>query len=498
MGKFYAAIDLKSFYASVECQERGLDPLTTHLVVADESRTDKTICLAISPSLKAYGLPGRARLFEVIQKVKQINAERLARSPLGIFLGKSSDAIELDQNPSLALDFIIAVPRMQYYLEYSSKIYNIYLRHVAPDDIFAYSIDEVFCDITSYLTAKHLTPNAFVTNIISEVYRDTGITATAGIGTNLYLAKVAMDILAKHVTPNSAGVRIAELNENSYRAKLWAHTPITDFWRIGRGYAKRLAKYNLTTMGDVARCSLTNPDLLYQTFGINAELLIDHAWGHEPVTIPYIKQHRPTAKSLSSGQVLSCPYDFTKALVIVKEMSENLSLDLVRKHYLTNHLNLIINYDRENHDKNPHNTSVIDHYGRHVPKPTQGTIRLDRHTSSTKLITDAFVKFYDQNVNPHFTIRKITVCANDLIHENDLEQLNMRSTISQLDFFTNYQLLEQQRQELDSNLEREHRAQTAILKIRDRYGKNSILRGTNFENGATGQTRHHQIGGHRA
>lgn len=496
MKKTFAAIDLKSFYASVECHERGLDPLTTNLVVADVSRTDKTICLAISPSLKAYGLPGRARLFEVHQKVAAINTERLQKAPLGIFLGKSSDARELAGNPSLALDFIIATPRMQYYLDYSSNIYNIYLSHVAPDDIFAYSIDEIFCDLTSYLGIHHLTANEFVTQIITNVYRSTGITATAGIGSNLYLAKVAMDILAKHVAPNAAGVRIAELSEISYREQLWPHTPITDFWRIGRGYAKRLAKYHLLTMGDVARCSLTNPDLLYRLFGINAELLIDHAWGYEPTTISDVKQHHPATKSISSGQVLSCPYDFRKARTILKEMSENLSLDLVRQDYLTDHLTLTINYDRESSYLS--NATITDHYGRSVPKPTQGTIRLDLHTSSTKLITAAFLKFYDAEVNPNFTIRKITVSANNLLCPDDIKQLNKHSIISQADFFTNYELLEQQQRELKASLEREHRAQTAVLKIRDRYGKNAILRGSNFENGATGRSRHRQIGGHRA
>lgn len=368
MSQVFAAIDLKSFYASVECNERGRDPLTTHLVVADESRTDKTICLAISPSLKAYGLPGRARLFEVNQAVKRINYERLQRAPLGTFLGQSTDATELAENPNLALSFIIAPPRMKYYLDYSSKIYNIYLQHLAPSDIFAYSIDEVFCELTSYLKHQHSTPAEFVTNMINDVYQQTHITATAGIGTNLFLAKVAMDIMAKHAEPNAAGARLAKLNETSFKQQLWHHAPITDFWRIGRGYAQRLAAHNLYTMGDVARCSLEKPDFLYQLFGINAELLIDHAWGYENAQIPEIKQHRPVTKSLSSGQVLSCPYDATKAEVVLREMAEGLSLDLVRKNYLTNHLVLVINYDRTS-PTSRQDQLTSDHYGRRVPKP---------------------------------------------------------------------------------------------------------------------------------
>lgn len=492
MEKTFAAIDLKSFYASVECNERKLNPLTTNLVVADKSRTEKTICLAVSPSLKSYGLASRARLFEVIEKVRQINYERQKSTPLGVFLGKSSDNEELKNNPNLALDFIIATPRMQYYLDYSSKIYNIYLKFISPEDIFAYSIDEIFCDITSYLKMSRQSPEQFVTQMISAVYRETGITATAGIGTNLFLAKVAMDILAKHAEPNSAGVRIATLNETSFRNQLWAHTPITDFWRIGRGYAKRLAARNLFTMGDVARCSLENSKLLYQLFGVNAELLIDHAWGYECVDIINIKQHKPEAKSLSSGQVLSCPYSFNQAKTIVKEMAESLSLDLVRKNYITDHLNLYINYDRENTAQK----SVIDHYGRRVPKPALGTIRLDFKTNSTTLITDALLNLYNEKVNPNFTIRKVTLTANNLIDANtDLETHNAPS---QPDLFTDYAELERKRELELKTLQKEYRIQKAILTIRDRYGKNAILRGTNFEDGATMRSRHHQIGGHRA
>ncbi len=491
--RIYAAIDLKSFYASVECNERGLDPLTTNLVVADKSRTDKTICLAVSPSLKSYGLASRARLFEVVQKVKQINYERQQSSPLGIFLGKSSNNEELKQNPNLALDYIVAVPRMQHYLDYSSKIYNIYMQHVAPEDIFSYSIDEIFCDITGYLKIANLSASEFVTKMISNVYRETGITATAGIGTNLFLAKVAMDILAKHAEPNHAGVRIAELNERSFRKQLWAHQPITDFWRIGRGYAKRLHSHNLYTMGDIARCSLDNEELLYQLFGINAELLIDHAWGWEPARISDIKNHRPLTKSLSSGQVLPCPYINQKAKVIVKEMAEALSLDLVAKQLITNHLVLHIVYDKNNSSQE----STTDIYGRRIPKPAHGTLRLNFLTSSTRKIVQGFTELFEQHVNPHWTVRRIYLSVNNLVPEDS----NIKSELSlpqQTDFFTDYAELEQKQQRELAQIKSERKVQTAILKIRERYGKNAILRGTNFEDGATMTKRHHQIGGHRA
>lgn len=492
MEKVYAAIDLKSFYASVECYERGLDPLTTNLVVADQTRTDKTICLAVSPSLKSYGLPGRARLFQVNSKVREINAKRKLRSPLGIFLGKTSDNEKLQRNPNLALDFIVATPRMQYYLDYSAKIYNIYLRHLAPEDIFAYSIDEVFCDLTSYLKMSHTSPATFVTQIISEIEQETGITATAGIGTNMFLAKVAMDILAKHAEPNEAGVRIAELNEISFRKKLWSHTPITDFWRVGRGYAKRLASRNIHTMGDVARCSVEDEDLLYGLFGVNAELLIDHSWGWEYVSISDVKNHRPEHQSLSSGQVLAYPYTFQQAKTIVKEMAESLSLELVQKQLVTNSIALIIEYDRENHSSN----SVTDRYNRRVPKPTQGTMHLESYTSSTKLLTQGFLELMSTKVNPNFTIRKVTLAANNL--HSEFESPDSEFGFTQTDLFTNYTDLEHQQAIDRHNQRREKQAQKAVLKIRARYGKNAILRGINFEDGATGKNRHHQIGGHRA
>jgi len=492
MNKVYAAIDLKSFYASVECHERGLDPLTTNLVVADKSRTDKTICLAVSPSLKSYGLPGRARLFEVNSKVREINAERKLKTSLGVFLGKSSDNTKLQSNPNLALDFIIATPRMQYYLDYSSKIYNIYLRHLAPEDIFAYSIDEVFCDLTSYLKMSKSSPAEFVTKIITEVEQETGITATAGIGTNLFLAKVAMDILAKHAEPNAAGVRIAELDEMSFREKLWNHTPITDFWRVGRGYAKRLAAHDLHTMGDVARCSIENENLLYGLFGVNAELLIDHSWGWECVGIQDVKQHQPEHQSLSSGQVLSRPYTFSQAQTIVKEMADSLALELVQKQLVTNNIVLVIEYDRENHS----DTSVTDRYHRRVPKPAQGTLRLSSPTASTKLLTQGFLELLSTKVNPHFTVRKVTLAANNLLPEFVLDHSEFELT--QTDFFTNYAELERQQNLARQNQYKEKQIQKAVLKIRHHYGKNAILRGINFEDGATGQSRHQQIGGHRA
>ncbi len=494
MEKYYAAIDLKSFFASVECIERGLDPLTTNLVVADASRTEKTICLAISPSLKSYGLGGRARLYEVVEKVKQVNAERKLHTPLGTFLGKSSDNEKLKSNPNLALDYIVATPRMKYYLDYSSKIYQIYLRHISPEDIFAYSIDEIFCDIASYLKMTGCTPEEFVTQMIVEVYQETGITATAGIGTNLFLAKVAMDILAKHAIPNTHNVRVAQLDEISFREKLWNHTPITDFWRVGRGYAKRLASRNIHTMGDVAYCSLHNMEMLYKLFGVNAELLIDHAWGYEPTEIRDVKSHRPETKSISSGQVLSCPYPYAQAEVIVKEMAETLSLQLVAKSYLTNHLVLHIDYAPENHDANP----VTDFYGRQVPKPAHGTFRLPRRTSSSRMIIDGFTQLFHQITNPDFTVRKISVAACDLIDETQSEEIDDAPNFAQLDFFTNYAELEQQKSTELATLKSEHNLQRAILNIRERYGKNAILRGTNFEAGATARERHHQIGGHRA
>lgn len=490
MSRFYAAIDLKSFYASVECVERGLDPLTTNLVVADASRTEKTICLAISPSLKSYGLPGRARLFEVVSKAKQINAERLTHAPFGTFLGKSHNNPELQINPHLALDYITAPPRMQLYLDYSTRIYQIYLQHVAPEDIFAYSIDEIFCDITSYLKTSKLTPEEFVTSMIMQVYQETGIIATAGIGTNLFLAKVAMDVLAKHTEPNSAGVRITELNEFSFRQKLWNHQPITDIWRIGPGYTKRLKQNFMYTLGDVARCSLDNPELLYKLFGINAELLIDHAWGYEPVQISDIRKHQPHSKSLSKGQVLSCPYDFTKGRVIVDEMAEVITLEMMQKEYLTDQLVLHISYDISSMSKiklHPDIPVTKDRHGRDKPKSAHSTWRLDHHTNSLDSIRQGFLELYDQSVCPDFTIRKVTLCVANLLPKN---QTPAARTLTQANLF-------EQASPKTNTEELNQKLQSAILQIRQKYGKNAILRGTNFEQGATGIARNSQIGGHR-
>lgn len=495
MEKYYAAIDLKSFYASVECVERQLDPLSTHLVVADASRTEKTICLAISPSLKAYGLPGRARLFEVIAKVRSINYARRQSAPNHRFTGKSSNAQELAAHPEFALDFIIATPRMQHYINTSAAIYRTYLNFIAPEDIYAYSIDEIFCDLTPYLKMYQMDAATLVSKIVTTVYQNTGITATAGIGSNMFLAKVAMDILAKHAKPNSAGVRIAKLTESTFRTQLWPHTPITDFWRIGPGYAKRLQQNFMYTMGDVARCSLTNPELLYRLFGVNAELLIDHAWGIEPTTIADVKKYHPTSKSLSSGQVLHCPYHFNRARTIVKEMSDNLTLDMTTQNYLTNQLTLHVSYDVENL-QNPtlrqNYTGPIkrDHHGRLVPKSAHGTHRLHSHTNSSQLIRRGFLQLFDQQVNPNFTIRKLNLCVGNLLPP---EQTNNTSHLQQLDLFNYYRQIESEAKISQTD----QKIQAALLQIRRRYGKNAILRGSNFEPGATTIARNHQIGGHR-
>ena len=369
----FIAIDLKSFYASVECQERGLDPITTNLVVADSSRTEKTICLAVSPSLKSYGIPGRARLFEVVQKVKEVNIERKRKAPNQTFTGSSYDSIALKRNSDLELSYIIAPPRMSYYMKYSTNIYNIYLKWFSPEDIYVYSIDEVFIDVTHYLKTYNMKARELTTKVIQDVYENTGITATAGIGTNLYLCKVAMDIVAKHVEPNKNGVRIAGLDEMTYRKLLWNHRPITDFWRVGKGYAKKLEAHRIFTMGDVARTSIKNEELLYNLFGINAELLIDHAWGWEPVTLEHVKAYKPTTNSISSGQVLHCPYNYEQTKLIVKEMTELLSLDLVEKNLVTNQIVLTVGYDVENlidpFISNLYKGEItVDRYGRKIPK----------------------------------------------------------------------------------------------------------------------------------
>lgn len=504
--KTYIAIDLKSFYASQECIEREVDPLTTNLVVADMSRTEKTVCLAVSPSLKKLGISGRARLFEAIQKVKEANAMRRGKAPGKKFSGKSWDANELATNPSLEIDFIIAPPRMAHYMECSARIYEVYLKYVAPEDIHVYSIDEVFIDATPYLKTYNLTAHEFAKRLIYEVLETTGITATAGIGTNLYLCKVAMDIVAKHIEADQYGVRIAELNEMTYRQKLWDHRPLTDFWRVGPGISRKLEKNGLFTMGDVARCSLGGPndyhneDLLYKLFGVNAELLIDHAWGWEPCTIADIKAYRPESNSISSGQVLHEPYTCEKAKLIVREMTDLLVLDLVDKGLVTNQMVLTIGYDRESlTDPKISQTYsgpvTTDFYGRKVPKHAHGTANLHRQTSSTKLITTAVMDLFDQIINPNLLVRRINLTANHVIREKDIPQ---DDGMQQLDLFADYDTERKQKEEEDDQLARERRRQQAVLQIRKKYGKNAILKGMNYEEGATTRDRNAQIGGHKA
>lgn len=498
MGRIFMCIDLKSFYASVECVERKLDPLKTNLVVADESRTDKTVCLAISPSLKQYGLGGRARLFEVKQKVKEINLQRRKLNNYRKFSGKSYLDEELKKNKNLELDFIVAPPRMAYYMKYSTNIYNIYLKYIAPEDILVYSIDEVFIDITDYISLYKCTPRQLVTKMIKDVYETTGITATAGIGTNMFLAKVAMDIVAKKCKPNEFGVRIAGLDEMTFRKKLWDHKPITDFWRVGKGIANKLAKNNMNTMGDVARCSHYNEDLLYKLFGVNAELLIDHAWGWEPCTIEIAKSYKPTETSLSSGQVLHEPYDNKKAKIIVQEMADNLALDLVNKKFLTKQLVLTINYDIENLT-NPDifnkyfGEITLDSYGRKIPKHSHGTVNLEHYTSSSSIIMESFVNLFDKISNPILLIRKLNLTVSKLICE-DKVQTNKK--VEQINLFTDYKKkeIEEAKQKDDENKEKE--IQKVILQIKNKYGKNAILKGMNLTEGATAIERNKQIGGH--
>ena len=504
--KTYIAIDLKSFYASVECKELNRDPLTTNLVVADKSRTEKTICLAVSPSLKSYGIPGRPRLFEVVQKVREANNKRRWKAPNRTFNGSSDDKAELDANPALEIDYIVAPPRMAYYMEYSTKIYNVYLKYVAPEDIFPYSIDEVFMDVTDYLQTYRMTARELAMTMIQDVLKTTGITATAGIGTNMYLCKIAMDIVAKHIEPDKNGVRIAELDEMSYRRKLWSHRPITDFWRVGNGYAKKLEKHGLYTMGDIARCSIGKPnelyneELLYKLFGINAELLIDHAWGYEPCTMEQVKAYKPETNSVSSGQVLHCPYDYDKAKLIVKEMTDQMVLDLVDKGLVTDQLVLTIGYDIENLSnpnlKNQYKSEItIDRYGRKVPKHAHGTANLKKKTSSTRLITNAVMDLYDRIVDEHLLVRRITITANKLVDEKSVKQEN---EYQQLDLFTDYEAQRKKQAEEEEKLERERRMQEAMLSIKKKFGKNAVLKGMNLEEGATAKDRNEQIGGHKA
>lgn len=547
MSKTYISIDLKSFYASVECMERGLDPLNTNLVVADASRTQKTICLAVSPSLKAYGIPGRARLFEVDQKVKEANARRQTRAPKNILDGKSVFASELNENPNLAIDYIAAKPRMALYMSKSTQIYDVYLRYIAPEDIYAYSVDEVFIDASGYLKTYGLNAHDFARLLVREVFKETGITATAGIGPNLYLCKIAMDIGAKHTEADADGVRIAELDEYSYRRLLWDHRPITDFWRVGRGYAKKLAKKSIFTMGDIARCSLGtssdyyNEDLLYKMFGVNAELLIDHAWGYEPCTLAEVKSYRPQRKSLVSGQVLQNAYTYEKTRIVVREMMEILALDLVDKGLLTNQIVLTVGYDIENlsdpeRRKAYKGEITVDGYGREVPKHAHGTGNLPFSTASTKLTTDCVLEVFDRVVDESLLTRRISITANNLVLESEYkresevasaepEQISMfdmlagggtpqeREPASSKDNSSYSERGEEKPRNSavaesisgsagndndEDALEKEKQVQEAMLKIKKRFGKNAILKGTNLQEGATAKERNAQIGGHKA
>lgn len=502
----YLAIDLKSFYASTECIERGLDPLTTNLVVADLSRTEKTICLAVTPSLKAYGIPGRARLFEVVQKVREVNAVRQRNAPGRVFSGSSWNDTELKSSSELAIDYIVAPPRMSLYIRRSTQIYNLYLKYISPEDLHVYSIDEVFMDVTNYLQMYHMTARELAMKIILDVLENTGITATAGIGTNLYLCKVAMDIRAKHIPADKNGVRIAELDEMSYRRALWAHRPLTDFWRVGRGYAKKLEAVGLYTMGDIARCSLGRPsdyhneELLYKIFGINAELLIDHAWGWEPCTISDIKAYKPESSSIGSGQVLQFPYPFAKARIVVREMADLLSLDLVDKKLMTDQVVLTVGYDIDNLkdkaiSKTYHGSITTDRYGRAVPKHAHGTENLMEYTSSAKRIVEAVLTLFDRIVDNHLLVRRIYLAATHILNEADAPDT---TACDQLDLFTDYRALEEKKALEVAALDRERKKQEAMLAIKRKYGKNAIMKGTSLEEGATTINRNNQIGGHRA
>lgn len=506
MNSTYIAIDLKSFYASVECIERQLDPLTTHLVVADSSRTTKTICLAVSPSLKTYGISGRARLFEVVQKIKECNAKRKYDAPQHTLIGESCDAQELHSNTASAISYIVAPPQMALYIEYSTRIYEIYLKYIAPEDIHVYSIDEVFIDATPYLETYKLSAEELAMKMILDVLHSTGITATAGIGTNLYLSKIAMDIQAKHVDPDANGVRIAILDEMSYRQNLWTHRPLTDFWRVGKGYEKKLEQNGLYTMGDIARCSIGNArdfhneELLYRLFGINAELLIDHAWGWEPCSIADIKAYKPSTNSISSGQVLQYPYPFEKAILVIREMAELLVLDLVDKGLVTDQLVLTIGYDIENlsstNSDNTYNGEITtDHYGRKTPKQAHGTANLKEHTSSLKEIMIAMVELYNKILNKKLSVRRINLVANHVIDE---KQIASKPTIKQLDLFATGTISENENESKKIELEREKKRQQTIIDIKKRYGKNAIFKAVDLEDGATTLSRNNQIGGHKA
>lgn len=504
--KYYIAIDLKSFFASVECIERGLDPLTTNLVVADNTRTEKTICLAVSPSLKSYKIGGRARLYEVVQRVKEVNKLRLTNAPGGAFSGSSFHNPDIINDPALELDYIVAPPQMAKYMETSTRIYNVYLKYIAPEDIHVYSIDEVFIDATHYLKTYGLSARELAIKMIRDVLNETGITATAGIGTNLYLAKIAMDIVAKKMPADENGVRIAELDEMSYRKELWSHTPITDFWRVGKGYATKLAERGIFTMGDIARCSLGrsnsyyNEDLLYNLFGVNAELLIDHAWGYEPCTMEDIKTFKPERNSISTGQVLQTPYTAEKGRLIVREMTELLTLDLVDKGLVTDQMVLTVGYDIENlSTKNGKRQykgeTTTDMYGRKIPKSAHGSINLVRMTSSSKLIINAVSELYDRIVDKNLTVRRMYVVANNIVYEADVKE---EEKDIQYDLFTDYDEIAKKEQEEKAELEKEKQIQKAVIKIKKRFGKNAVLKGMNLEDGATTIERNGQVGGHKA
>lgn len=501
----YICCDLKSFYASVECVERGLDPMTTNLVVADKQRTEKTICLAVSPSLKAYGISGRARLFEVVERVREVNAQRQRQAPSRQFTGASWHDPEVRENPSLALDYLVAPPRMAHYIDWSTKIYSVYLKYVSPEDIYPYSIDEVFIDLTNYLDTYHMTARELTRTMILDILKTTGITAAAGMGTNLYLAKVAMDIVAKQIQPDKDGVRIAKLNETTYRKLLWDHRPLTDFWRVGRGYASKLEAHGLYTMGDVARCSIGkdtdyyNEELLYKLFGVNAEILIDHAWGWEPCTIADAKSYKPENKCIVSGQVLQCPYDFQKARLVVREMADNLALDLVDKGLVTNQLVLTVGYDIENltnpqRSRNYRGLVTTDRYGRKIPKHAVGTENFP-YTSLASDLLRAATDLYDRIVDPNLLIRRLSVSANKLMDEASVPK---GEEAEQMNLFTDYAAKEQQAQADEAAHAKERKIQEAMLGIKKKYGKNAILKGMNLEEGATAKERNQTIGGHQA
>ena len=491
----YIAIDLKSFYASVECVERGLDPLTTNLVVADKSRTEKTICLAVTPSLKQYGIGGRARLFEVVQKVRQVNNERRKLAPYWQFNGESADDNELKANPELAVTYHVAPPRMAYYIDYSARIFSIYMKYVAPEDIHVYCVDKVFIEATNYLKLYKITAHELARRMIGHVLRETGITATAGIGPNLYLCKVAMDIVAKHIPADKDGVRIAELDEMSYRRQLWSHRPLTDFWRVGRGIARKLEACGMRTMGDVARCSLTKEGLLYKLFGVNAELLIDHAWGWEPCTLAAIKAYRPRSNSFSSGQVLSEPYTFEKARVVMREMADAMALKLVSLRLVAHQVGIFVNYDAASLKQGSYGGEMVsDYYGRPAPKPAHGGVLLPHPTSSARLITEAAMALFDQKVDSRLLVRRLTITVNQVVDEESVAT----APAEQLNMFTDYEAVARQREIEQTALSKERRMQEAVLSIKRKFSKNAIFKGMDLEEGATARDRNRQIGGHKA